>query len=251
MASALDELAATLRKNALAQVSQTVNRNLPAGLRLQVGNPAPANGGRDDDDDDDDDDGDDDEVISLAFEDADREHNLECAVAAWRVAGDPDAIVAQHKSGTAFFGDEDDLAEYCETHDLAEKDWKLYSDADELMGMDYDLDACKRVIKLLDSTEYDSAQAVYEGFHWGDPSNITVVKNVTGVSAPLVHLGVGRRIEYGAKKNGEFAEYYHEFGETSGKFPQVYAILDPEQKHPVALLVHGGEMRIEPRGIVE
>jgi hypothetical protein len=160
-------------------------------------------------------------------------------------------IVAKHKDGAAFYGYDDDLDEYIETHDLQASDWQVMSDPADIMSEPYDFDTMREVLRMLDTTSYESAAEVYEKFHWGDESNLTVVKNVTGVNAPLVHLGVGRRIEYGAKKEGEFAEYYHEFGEDSGKFPQVYAILDPQTKYPVALLIHGGEMRVEPRGIVE
>lgn len=251
----IDKIAQTLRKNALAQVEQKINQNLPAGLKLSVGQPA---GGDDGDDEDEDQEageaaGDDEDVGvgSLVWEDADPDHNWSCAVAAWRAAGDPEAFVAKHASGAAFYGYADDLDEYIETHDLQPDDWQVMADPADIMAEPYDFDTVREVLRMLDSTEYSSAQDVYEKFHWGDESNLTVVKNVTGVNAPLVHLGVGRRIEYGAKKDGEFAEYFHEFGEDSGKFPQVYAILDPASKHPVALLIHGGEMRIEPRGIVE
>lgn len=257
MSEGFDDLAKKLRKNALASVAEQINKNLPQGLNFAVPNPDEEHEAEEhepeqaDDDDDGDDEGDDDGLGSLVWEDADPEHNLECAVGAWRAAGDPHRVVGRHKSGAAFFGRLDDLDEYCVTHDLQDDDWEVCDDPAEIMSMSYDLDAMKQVIKLLDTTEYESAKDAYEKFHWGDPSNVTVVKNVTGITAALVHLGVGRRIEYGAKKDGEFAEYYHEFGEDSGKFPQVYAVMDETEKFPVALLIHGGEMRIEPRGIVE
>lgn len=251
-----DRLAQQLRKNAMAEVEKKINEQLPAGLTIHARNPADS----DEEDEaeaveaeagDESDEGDEDDIGSLVWEDADPDHNWACAVAAWRVASQEGDIVAKHKRGMAFYGQEADLLEYVQTHDLAAEDWQVLDDPAEIMAEPYDVDAMREVLKMLDTTEYESAKDVYEKFHWGDDSNLTVVKNITGVTAPLVHLGVGRRIEYGAKKDGEFAEYYHEFGEDSGSFPQVYAILDPAEKHPVALLIHGGEMRIEPRGIVE
>lgn len=255
MQEGYDKLAKKLRNSALGAVAAHLNEALPQGLNFKVPNP-------DDDEPEeepDDDEGDEeegeaageDDFGSLVFEDANAEHNLDCAVAAWRAAGVPGTFVGQHRSGCAFFGVEDDLASYIASHDLKDEDWQVIEDPEELLSMPYDLATMREVLKMLDTTEYSSAQEVYEKFHWGDASNVTVVKSVTGVTAPLVHLGVGRRIEYGAQKDGKFEEYFHEFGEESGKFPQVYAIMDPEQKNPVALLIHGGEMRVEPRGIVE
>ena len=250
-----DNVAKQVRKNALNAVQTHLNENLPGGLKFQIPNPADAEEAQPEEEDvvDVDAEGDDDvdDIGSLVWEDADADHNLECAVAAWRAAGLPGTLVAFHKGGAAFFGVAPDLDEYIDTHDLKDSDWNVIDDAGVLLTMPYDLDAMKTVLKMLDTTEYADAQEVYEQFHWGDSSNVTVVKQVTGLNAPLVHLGVGRRIEYGAKKDGKFEEYFHMFGEDSGKFPQVYAVMDPEQKFPIAILIQGGEMRVEPRGIVE
>lgn len=249
-----DKLAAGIRKNALAAVEAKINENLPHGLQFRANPDAAEPEGQEAEaaEDVEDVEGDEgDSIGSLVWEDADPEHNFACAVAAWRAAASHGDVVAKHKGGMAFFGQEADLAEYCTTHDVSEDDWQVLDDPEAIMAEDYDLDAMREVLRMLDTTEYADAQDTYEKFHWGDQSSLTVVKNITGVTAPLVHLGVGRRIEYGAQKDGEFAEYYHEFGEDSGRYPQVYAILDPAEKHPVALLIHGGEMRVEPRGIVE
>jgi hypothetical protein len=71
--------------------------------------------------------------------------------------------------------------------------------------------------------------------------------NIPGLNRlqPLTFLGYGRRVCYGAKKNGSFHEYYHHFGEVSRTYPGVYALADKY------LVIVGGDMHIEGRGIVD
>ena len=109
------------------------------------------------------------------------------------------------------------------------------------------------LIKMMEEKEstYESAEDFYQKFHWGNNPNVQVVKNIPGVTGTLVHLGVARRIDYGANKDGKWDEYFHEFGENTEVYPSVYAIMNPGETEPTCLVIHGGNMRVEPRGVVE
>ena len=194
---------------------------------------------------------DDEEVYSMVFETEDAATNLSLAAAAWRIASEyEDDFVAQHeKTGIAFFGSEDDFEEYCDQRDL-NKDWKHYKTAAEIKALDCDVEAFKEVLDGLESEEDDSLEAArkcYEDFHWGDKAQVTGFVSIPGVepSAKLTFLGVARQICYGAKKDGKFEEYYHNFGEESGTFPALYSVDDK------TLVVFGGKMSVTPRGIVD
>ncbi|MCH9838025.1 hypothetical protein K0U83_20350 [bacterium] len=70
--------------------------------------------------------------------------------------------------------------------------------------------------------------------------------NIPGVDCHnLRRLGSAKQILYGAQKSRRWQEYYHDFGEKSREYPCIYALGDN------AVLIHGGQMRVEPRGIVE
>lgn len=247
-----DKVLDKLKERTAKEVESRVNAQLPPALQLKL-NPAAGGGADDEDDYDDEDDGEEVEGMSIAFEDGDGDDNLACAAAAYRVAGTPDHIIAKHKTGAAFFGFEEGLDEYSEGKDLKEEDWEVWDDPEEIMALDYDHDTLKKVIKMMEQAEdtYEDAEDFYTKFHWGNNPNVTVVKNIPGVTGTLVHLGVGRRIDYGANKEGKWAEYFHEFGENTDEYPSVYALMNEGETKPTCLIIHGGNMRVEGRGIVE
>jgi hypothetical protein len=262
----MSDIATLLKKRAAREVETRVNAHLPAGMQIQL-NPSEDEEYEDDEDDEDgdDEDGDDegledeeyeaDETLlpSMAFEDNDKEDNLAAAAAAYRICGSADAVVASHSTGPAYYGTPEGLQEYSQSKDLQPDGWEVYQDSSDILDLEFDHDTLKKVIKLVEEREgtYNDAEDFYRKFHWGDNPNVAVVKNIPGVSGTLVHLGVGRRIDYGSKKNGEWAEYFHEFGENSDVYPSVYALMNEGETKPTCLIVHGGEMRVEGRGIVE
>ena len=247
-----------LKRRTAQELEKRVNSSLPASMQLRL-NPEAGDDDEEEEEEEEEgeeeeeEEGDDEEVLALAFEDADAEDNLACAVAAYRVAGSDGLIVATHKTGPAFFGSDEDLEEYSSGKDLDEKGWTIYEDAGEIMAMDYDHDTLKSVIKMMEQREstYESAEDFYTKFHWGNPSKVQVVKSIPGVTGTLVHLGVARRIDYGSNKDGKWDEYFHEFGENTDVYPSVYAIMNEGETEPTALVIHGGNMRVEPRGVVE
>lgn len=249
-----------LQKRTAQEVETRVNALLPNGMDIKLNPPEEF-----DDDDLDDDDLDDvftdpdvpDDHTSLAFEDTtDGDQNLACAVSAWRLLSFPGAVVASGPDGRAFFGTLIDLHEYASNQDLSIEDFAIYTDYEDLISMEYDHDTLKTVLRMMDQDEegVEQTEKMFNKFHWGDHASTISAVNIPGVTGPLTFLGVGRRIEYGSKKNGKWEEYYHLFGENSQKFPQIYAVSDPNdpnEKYPKTIVIHGGEMRVEGRGIVE
>lgn len=229
----LDELKHTAKKAVAAEIDRVIP---PSGESYE------------DDDEEIEDDGEVD-AQSMAFEYESSEDNLAAAAAAYRILGGDGDIIGTHKgTGRAFFGTEDDLVEYSETVDLSVEDWEVYDNAKEIMQLEYDQNTMKEVLRDLRSKDMAKSREQYEGFHWGDKSQVVSVKDIPGlkeIDRPLTFLGVAREICYGAKKEGKFEEYYHEHGEESGTFPSVYALGDK------CYLVCGGKMRIEDRGIVD
>lgn len=246
-------LADALRTKARNEITKKINGSLPEALQI---NPEDLGGDDDGDDEDDDDDGDDEvsDGSSWCFEYPDAERNLSTAAAAYRVLGTSDDVVAVYDDGRAYFGRIEDLEEYNDTHNLDPDKWDVYEDPDEILALDYDRNELMRVIRMAEEQEesYEDAKKQYEDFHWGDESKTMSVKDIPGVAGPLVLLGIGRRIEYGAKKEGKWEEYYHLFGEESGTYPSVYA-LGPADKngHYRTLVINGGGMHVEDRGIVD
>ena len=259
----MNDILEQLKRRTARELEQRVNAALPPQMQLRL-NPDGADDDEDEGDDDDEDEGDDegddedgdddgDDVAPMAFEDASKEDNLACAAAAYRILGADGYIVASHATGPAYFGDEYGWAEYSQSKDLSTEGWELYEDAQEILDLPYDHDTLKKVIKLEDKKAgtYESAEDFYEKFHWGNPSNVQVVKNIPGVHGTLVHLGVARRIDYGSNKKGEWAEYYHNFGEDTKEYPSLYAVMNEGETEPTCLVIQGGNMRVEPRGVVE
>lgn len=254
--SSYEELRDKLRRKAQQQIENGVNAHLPAGIRLSLGERNPADGDDEEGDDEEDDDEEGECVGSLVFETTDPEDNLACAAAAYRVAGADGDLVALHSSGPAFFGTEDDLDEYTQAHGLHDDGWEVYDDAKEIMDLEYDHDTLKAVVAMMEEREesFTAAKDFHRKFHWDSAGkgNVAVVKQIPGVHGTLCHLGVARRIDYGAEKGDEgWSEFYHHFGEKTGVFPQVYAIMPENGGNPTCLIVHGANMRIEDRGIVE
>ena len=246
--SDFDRLAEALRKKARTEITNQLNGVLPSKLRV---NPEDLEG---DDEEDDEDDDDDTYSSSLCFEYPDKERNLASAAAAYRALGVETDIVAQYDDGRAFFGNVGDLEEYVESNDLDPDKWDVYDEAEEIMALDYDRSAVARVLRLAEEHEdaYEEAKKQYEEFHWGDRSRVTTIKEIPGINGVAVALGVARRIEYGAKKEGKWEEYYHLFGEESDTFPTVYAVGEPDENgHYRTLAIHGGGMHVEDRGVVD
>ena len=206
---------------------------------------------------DDDDEGDDDEGVEvetdgIAFEYDDAADNLAGAAGAYRFLGGPEKnpgdggdIVAQHKkTGRAFFGTVAEFDDYRNSNDL-QGGWKVYRKSSEILDLEYDQDTIRDLVRELDREGLERAREMFAGFHWGDESGTVVMKDIEGIDGPLTTLGVARRIEYFAIKDGEPVEYYHDFGEESKVFPTLYALGEK------TLCIHGGMMRVEDRGIVE
>ena len=183
---------------------------------------------------------------SLSFEFPDRDQNLDYAVAAYRLYGTPDCIVAQHPhTGMTFFGDPDDLISLCEQRDVNPASFEVLEDAAEIMNIETSYDAVHELVKELRSPDFEAAKEQFDKFHWGDKSRVATFTEIPGIEGDLTLLGVARQVQYGAKKGGSWQEYYHDFGENSGQYPMIYALGDK------TLVIYGGQMRVEPRGIVE
>ena len=102
--------------------------------------------------------------------------------------------------------------------------------------------------------DVSDAEEDFKGFHWDKEATVTkVVRNIPFMeNIPLSMCGVAQAIIYTAMKNGKVQTYIHEFGEDSGKKPLAYALPTPEgKKYPDSILIHGGNMRVEPRGFVD
>jgi hypothetical protein len=262
----MNDILEQLKRRTAKELEKRVNASLPPQMQLRL-NPE-AGDDDDDDDEDDEDDGEDvedddgdegdegdegEDVRPMAFEDASKEDNLACAAAAYRILGAEGYLVASHANGPAYFGDEDGWAEYTQSKDLSPEGWELYETSEEILDLPFDHDTLKKVIMQEEKRAgtYQSAEDFYEKFHWGNPSNVQVVKSIPGVHGTLVHLGVARRIDYGANKKGEWAEYYHNFGENTKEYPSLYAVMNEGETEPTCLVIQGGNMRVEPRGVVE
>ena len=278
------DLMDSLRQHASNEVRTQVSRALPPGVSLPASVPSNQHGpalalarpnpsrGRVieaefEHDEEEQESGGDDHSLFMFFSYPDRERNLASAAAAYRAAGEPPEyddddnvvvdgdLIAQHTDlGTAFFGNAAQLQLYIERTDTKPDDWEVWDEPDEILELDFDTDALVRVVRLMDEQQdaFKAAQEEYTKFHWGDRSQGVGMVEIPGVSGPLTALGLCRRVEYGACKQGEWQEYYHEHGEESGTFPTIYGLGPRDLKgHFRAYVVHGGQMRIEDRGIVD
>lgn len=210
--------------------------------------------------------------IPIAFDAFDADKNLECAVAVWKLWGmrdseieesdlttEPD-IIAQFKNGLAFVGTMSQLTDFCEHNDLDE-DVEVYGidenedyDSSEIDAIKVSRTIMQYVTSYLSTMDISDSEEMFKGFHWDDDATVTkVVKHIPFMeNIPLTMCGVAQAIIYTAKKDGQVQTYIHEFGEDSGEKPIMYALPTPDgEKWPRSILIHGGNMRVENRGIVD
>lgn len=213
-----------------------------------------------------------DSPIPIAFDAFDADKNLECAVAVWKLWGlrdteidesdlttEPD-IIAQFKNGLAFVGSMSDLTDFCEHNDLDE-DVEVYGideneeyDSSEIDAIKVSRTIMQYVTSYLSTIDISDSEEMFKGFHWDENATVTkVVKHIPFMeNIPLTMCGVAQAIIYTAKKDGQVQTYIHEFGEDSGEKPIMYALPTPEgEKWPRSILIHGGNMRVENKGIVD
>lgn len=213
-----------------------------------------------------------DSPIPIAFDAFDREKNLECAVAVWKLWGvrdseieesdlmtEPD-IIAQFKNGLSFVGSMAELTDFCEHNDLDE-DVEVYGlneneeyDSSEIDSIKVSRSIMQYVTSYLSGMDISDSEEMFKGFHWDENATVTkVVKNIPFMeNTPLTMCGVAQAIIYTSKKDGQVQTYIHEFGEDSGEKPIMYALPTPEgEKWPKSILIHGGNMRVEDKGIVD
>lgn len=189
---------------------------------------------------------------AILFDNAARDANLANAVGAYRLLGSQPHLVAQNKhSGAAFFGTESQLLAHIAAHDEREADWQVLENA---LDLEFDPSGMRQILHLLDAqpAAWQDAKNQYSQFHWGDKLNTLGLMQIPGVDGPACFLGVARKIEYGAQKDGQFHEYFHNHGEESGQFPALYGIgpVDGNGNYR-AYVVSGGNMRVTERGIVD
>lgn len=213
-----------------------------------------------------------DSPIPIAFDAFDKEKNLECAVAAWKLWGTRDTeidesdlvsepdIIAQFKNGLAFVGSMTQLTDFCEHNDLDE-DVEVYGlnedeeyDSSEIDSIKVSRSIMQYVTSSLSTLDISESEEMFKGFHWDENATVTkVVKNIPFMeNIPLTMCGVAQAIIYTSKKDGQVQTYIHEFGEDSGEKPIMYALPTPEGENwPRSILIHGGNMRVENKGIVD
>jgi hypothetical protein len=210
--------------------------------------------------------------LPLAFNAYGKEGNFEAAVAAWKLWGrkhitkydDPDIIVKHDKTELVFVGSLDEFIEFTEQNNL-DDEWEFWGcnptkddsfefNPDELDALSASKDAIKMVTQQVCSVDTKKAEEVYKGFHWDNDASVTrVVQDIPYLNGvPLAMLGVAECIIYSAKKDGKVQPFIHELGEESGLKPILYALPPPEgEKYPRALLIAGGNMRVEDKGICD
>lgn len=212
------------------------------------------------------------------FDCFDPDKNLSCAAAVWRIWGlkdfecgeddQPDIVAQNEKTGLTFVGTILELKNFSEHNDL-DDDWMFYGadfneenettnyDSSEISDIKVSKDIIKYVtmqLSAVNSDEYAASEQTFKDFHWDKnekPANgLVVIPFMEGVR--LAMLGVAQAIIYTAKKGGEVQTFIHEFGEDSGLKPTLYSLPTPDgEKFPRAMLISGGNTRVEPRGIVD
>jgi len=198
--------------------------------------------------------------LPLCFNIGVADENLEMAAAAWRLLGKDDRydepdIIAVQEDGRAFVGTVAQLDDYCEANDI-EDGWDLWGvahksgnvidyDTSEIREIKASKKALNRVLSACYSPEaLEAARRQHDGFHWHEGSDpVTTITEVPGVHGVLAYLGIGEKLNYTSRKGGEVAVYTHDFGKKGVK-PTVYALGDE------TIIIHGGKMVIEDRGIV-
>jgi hypothetical protein len=101
----------------------------------------------------------------------------------------------------------------------------------------------KYISELVGKRELADARAKQQYMKMSGKSASKVYGTVPGSS--VVPIALAKRICYGSLKGDEFVEYYHDFGENTKEYPVAYLLEDD------SILIHGANMVIEPRGVVE
>lgn len=218
--------------------------------------------------------------LPIAFDAFDNEKNLQCAAAAWRLwglkeseadedNGDYPDLIAQGPTGLVFVGNLKEFINFCEHNDL-DVAWTFYGF--ELRNEDgeqvhyYDEEEIKDIKVSPSIVKYVSAQIaemclgmkpsekMFNDFHWDADEQVTkVLRTIPFMEGvPLTQLAVAHALIYGAKKAGKYQLFIHEFGEDSGLKPTLFSLPTPDgEKWPRSMLIDGGNMRVEGRGIVD
>lgn len=200
--------------------------------------------------------------LPAAFDMASPGENLSCAAAAWRIWGKdesdleeetdlPDIVALQEDTGIAFVGNELELAEFCEHHDLDVK-WEIFgtsADGSYDSSIIRKIPVSKSVLNYVTATllsksyDKDSMEKAFKENHLEDDISVTrVVRDFPFMEGvPMQHFAIPYAIIYGARKDGKFQTYIHEFGENSKKAPMMYTIGDGKSKSR-GLYIGGGDM---------
>lgn len=204
-------------------------------------------------------------ILPSLFDIGDAKLNLEAAAAARRLWGctvldENFTIIAQSTvDSSCFVGTLYQLAEYCKHNDL-DVDWVFYGlDESQAFTNDgfEDLKVSRDAIVYVSSlskSRSEESEKNFRKFHWNKNEKIiNVVKSIPGLEGTnLSMMGVAHAIIYYANKGDEQQVFIHEFGEDSGKKPTMYSMpAAPGDKYPKTIVIHGGEMRVEPKGIVD
>lgn len=213
-------------------------------------------------------------ALPLAFNAYGKEGNFEAALAAWKLWGrkhqtkydDPDVIIKHDKTDLVFVGSIDEFLEFAEQNNL-DDEWEFWgceptsSDDFEFKFMPQELDALscskdalKAVFKQITTADSKEVEEIYKGFHWDADASVTrVIQDIPYLEGvPLAMLGVAESIIYTAKKGGQVQTFIHELGEDSGIKPILYTLPPPPgEKYPRALLIAGGNMTVENKGVCD
>lgn len=201
---------------------------------------------------------DNDSPLPMTFDLGSKKKNLEAAAAARRLWGCTDycddfTIIAMNPhDGSCFVGNMESLAQYCSQNDL-DDDWNVTGIDSDGNYDDSDFDDLKisneavKYVAALAGKRSSESERDFRGFHWDKKAQVTtVVKEIPGLEGKnLAMLGSAKSIIYYAEKGGKTDVYIHEFGEDSGRNPTLYSMGDR------VLIIHGGNMKIEDRGIVD
>jgi len=222
-----------------SKIGEALAAQISGQGRHTAANPG---GSNDDDDDDDDDEG----TRAIVYETGDTKLNLQLAAAAWRVCAGPDDFVAYHDARKlAFFGNADELISFCLHEDECDPEEWMVFEHDEVLGVEADLDEMERLLD--DEDGMGAARADFESFAQGNEALVDRVANIPGLTGTerLVQLGKAQKIQYYAPKGHKPTNFTHKFGEDSGVLPTIYSLGDK------TLVIHGGNMHVEDRGIVD
>jgi hypothetical protein len=204
-------------------------------------------------------------ILPTVFDIGDEKLNLEAAATARRLWGctelnDNFTLIAQSTvDKTCFVGTLSQLVEYCKHNDL-DVDWVFHglNERNEFTNDGFQNLTVSReaivYVSSLSKMRSEESEKNFKKFHWNKNEKIiNVVKSIPGLEGTnLSMMGVAHAIIYYANKGDEQQVFIHEFGEDSGKKPTMYSMpASPGDKYPKTIVIHGGEMRVEPKGIVD